>query len=62
MKKICIDALEKGWNIKIISWKNQLSKKYIIGAELCSLLKDIDVKENFDILYLDNYIEMLIYE
>ena len=57
---ICVYALKKGWNVKIITWKKQLSKNYIIGPELCNILKDINFKNNFDILYLDSYVEMLI--
>lgn len=58
---ICVNALNKGWNIKIISWKNQISKKYIIGSELCNILKDDNIRNKFDILYLDKYVEMLIF-
>lgn len=57
---LCIKALKLKWNVIIVSWKYQLNKKYIIGSEICKLLKDINIKNNFDILYLDNYIEKLI--
>lgn len=58
--KLCIQALKLGWYVTIISWKFQLSKKYIIGSELYNILKDDNIKNKFDILLLENYIEMLI--
>ena len=57
---ICIEALEKGWYVTIVSWKKQLSKKYIFGYELHNLLNDVDMKNKFNILYLDNYVDILI--
>lgn len=57
---ICIDALNMGWYVTIVSWKKQISKKYILGEELNSLLRDSSIKNKFNILYLDNYIEILI--
>jgi hypothetical protein len=59
--EICINALKRGWCIKIISWRKQLSKKFIIGNELCNILKDINIKKSFDILYLDDYADILLY-
>ena len=58
--KICILALEKKWKVIIVSWKNQLSKNYILGPELYCLFKDVNIKNNFEILYLDDYLEELI--
>lgn len=58
--KICLEALKRGWNVTIISWKKQLSKNYIIGTELCKMLKDQNIKNKFNILYLDNHIDELI--
>jgi hypothetical protein len=58
--KICIEALKRGWEVIIVSWKYQLNKNYIIGTEICNLLKNFDIKNNFKILYLDKYIEKLI--
>jgi hypothetical protein len=58
--KICIQALKNGWDVLIVSWKNQISKNYIIGPELCNILKDDNIKYRFNILYLDSYIEKLI--
>lgn len=59
--KLCIKALKNGWKVMIISWKKQISKNYILGPELCNLLKDNNIKNNYSILYLDNYIEKIIY-
>lgn len=58
--KICVEALKKGWYVTIISWKKQLNKNYIIGPELCKILKEQNIKNKFNILYLDNHIEELI--
>lgn len=58
--KLCLKALNMRWNVIVVSWKYQLNKNYIIGSEICSLLKDVDIKNNFKILYLDNYVEKLI--
>lgn len=58
--KICVEALKKGWYVTIISWKKQLNKNYIIGSELCKILKEQNIKNKFNILYLDNHIEELI--
>lgn len=57
---ICLEALSIGWYVTIVSWRKQLSKKYILGEELNNLLRDSDIKNKFNILYLDNYIEKLI--
>lgn len=57
---ICIEALTLGWYVTIVSWKRQISKRYTLGEELYSLLKDFNIKDKFNILYLDNYIEKLI--
>lgn len=59
--KICIEALKNGWCVTIISWKKQLSRNYIIGTELCKLLKEQNIKDKFNILYLDNHVEELIF-
>lgn len=59
--KICVEALKKGWWVTIISWKNQLSRNYIIGTELCKVLKEKNIKDKFNILYLDNHVEELIF-
>lgn len=58
--KLCIHALKKGWKVIIVSWKYQLNKNYIVGPELCNLLRNFDMKNNFKILYLDKHIENLI--
>lgn len=58
--KLCIKALKIGWKVMIISWKKQISKNYILGPELCNLLKDNEIKNNYNILYLDNYVEKII--
>jgi hypothetical protein len=58
--KICVQALKTGWNVTIISWKYQLNKNYIIGDELCNILKNDNIKNKFNIVYLEKYIEMLI--
>lgn len=57
---ICIEALKLGWYVTIVSWKKQISKQYTLGEELYSLLKDFNIKDKFNILYLDNYVENLI--
>lgn len=57
---ICIEALTLGWYVTIVSWKRQISKRYTLGEELYSLLKDFNIKDKFNILYLDNYVEKLI--
>lgn len=57
---ICIQALKLGWYVTIVSWKKQISKRYTLGEELYSLLKDFNIKDKFNILYLDNYVENLI--
>lgn len=57
---ICIEALKLGWYVTIVSWKKQISKRYTLGEELYSLLKDFNIKDKFNILYLDNYVENLI--
>lgn len=57
---LCIQALQKGWKVIIVSWKKQLSKRYTLGPELCNLLKESEIKNNFEILYLDDHIEKLI--
>lgn len=57
---ICIEALTLGWYVTIVSWKRQISKRYTLGEELYSLLKDVNIKDKFNILYLDNYVEKLI--
>lgn len=58
--KLCIKALKIGWKVIIISWKKQISKNYILGPELYNLLKNDDIKNNYNILYLDNYVEKII--
>lgn len=58
--KICIKALELGWKVKIISWRKQISKNYILGIELNNLLKNNNIKNNYKIFYLDNYIDKII--
>lgn len=58
--KLCVQALKLRWNVMLVSWKYQLNKNYIIGSEICNLLKDVDIKKKFKILYLDNYVEKLI--
>lgn len=57
---ICIEALTLGWYVTIVSWKKQISKRYTLGEELYDLLKDVNMKDKFNILYLDNYVEKLI--
>lgn len=57
---ICIEALTLGWYVTVVSWKRQISKRYTLGEELYSLLKDFNIKDKFNILYLDNYVEKLI--
>lgn len=57
---ICIEALTLGWYVTIVSWKRQISKRYTLGEELYSLLKDVNIKDKFNILYLDDYVEKLI--
>lgn len=58
--KLCIKALKIGWKVTIISWRKQINKNYILGSELNNLLKDDNIKNNYNILYLDKYIDKLI--
>ena len=58
--KICIQALKLGWNVTIISWKYQLSKIYISGTELCNILKNNNINNKFNIIYLEEHIDLLI--
>ena len=57
---LTINALYKGWNVVIISWKYQLSRNYSNGEELYELLKDEEVKKRFTQISLEKYIDELI--
>lgn len=58
--KICIQALKLGWEVTIVSWRYQLNKNYILGVELYSTLKNNKIKDNFNIIYLEEHIDMLV--
>ena len=57
---ICIKALEFGWKVTIVSWRNQLNKKYIQGPELNNILKNSTIKSNYNLLYLDDFVDQII--
>lgn len=58
---VCIEALKLGWYVTIVSWNKQISKNFTLGQELYSLLKNLKIQDKFNILYLDNYVEKLIF-
>lgn len=58
--KICNPKIDYNNLFKIIEKEKNIKKKIIIGSEICNLLKDVDIKKKFKILYLDNYVEKLI--
>lgn len=58
---LVLKALEIGWSIEIITWKYQMNKNYQYGHELNALLKNKEIKKRYNIIYLEKYVNELIY-